>query len=505
MPHEVQEIPDDQPVNPRIGQEVPAGELPPWTIAELPAPRRLTLRNALAVMGPGVIMLSASIGSGEWVFGPALAVQYGFAILWIVTFAVITQTILNGEFMRYTLYTGEPILVGFMRLKPGPMFWGFAYFLILMLSYGWPGWAGGCAAVLFALFNGHLPDPTIAGEPQTQTMIAAVVFLCCVAILAFSGEIIERGLEKLNWFIITWILVFLLGACVFFAPFNLWVSLFKGFMSFGSMPPANMDLLLLGAVAGYAAGGGIANCAVSHWCRDKGYGMGGVTGYIPSVIGGREIRLSNVGKVFETTPENLSKFRGWWRYVVADQYVLYGPGAFLGMFLCILLAVAVIPAGTQLNGLGVGAYQAEYLGQAGGSILRILALITGFLILFGTQLGIVDFCVRMSTDIAWAGSERLRRWSGDNPRKIYYTMLAIFVVWGMIALNLRQPFVLLQLQANMAAFVFIVISVHVLVVNRKLLPKPLRPRWWQELAVALNAVFYSVFTTMAVGRWFGWW
>ncbi|MBM3264406.1 MAG: Nramp family divalent metal transporter [candidate division Zixibacteria bacterium] len=505
MRHEVREAPEDRPESAQDRREVPAGELPPWTVAELPAPRRLTVGNALAVMGPGIIMLSASIGSGEWVFGPALAVQYGFAILWIVTLAIITQTVLNGEFMRYTLYTGEPILVGFMRLKPGPAFWGCFYFIIIMVSYGWPGWAGGCAAVVFAIFTGHLPDPTVPGDPETQKLIAAGVFLVCIALLAFSSQVIERGLEKLNWVIVGWILIFLFFACLFFAPFGLWGDVLGGFFSFGSLPPAGMDYLLLGAVAGYAAGGGIANCAVSHWARDKGYGMGGVTGYIPSMIGGKEIRLPNVGKVFETTPENVSKFRLWWRYVVADQYILYGPGAFLGMFFCILLAVAVIPAATQMTGLGVGAYQAEYLGKVGGNALRLVALITGFFILFGTQLGIVDFCVRMSTDIAWAGSERLRRWSGDNPRKIYYTMLAIFVVWGMIALNLQQPFVLLQLQANMAAFVFIIISVHVLILNQKLLPKVLRPKWWQKLAVGLNALIYLVFTSMAVGRWIGVW
>jgi hypothetical protein len=359
--------------------------------------------------------------------------------------------------------------------------------------------------VVFAMFKGHLPDPSVPGDPELQRVIAAVVFFICVAILAFSSKVIERGLEKFNWVIVGWILFFLVAACFVFAPLSTWGQVFRGFFSFGTMPPQGMDYLLLGAVAGYAAGGGIANCAVSHWARDKGYGMGGVTGYIPSMIGGKEVRLPNVGRVFTPTPENVSKFRAWWKYVVVDQYVLYGPGAFFGMFFCILLAVAVIPAGTQITGLGVGAYQAEYLGRAGGEALRIAALFTGFFILFGTQLGIVDFCVRMSTDIAWAGSERLRRWSGENPRKLYYTILAIFVVWGLIALNLQQPFVLLQLQANMAAFVFIVISVHVLVLNRKLLPRALRANAWQTALVGLNAVFYAIFTGMAAGRWLGWW
>jgi hypothetical protein len=35
--------------------------LPPWRVADLPAPPPFTLRNVLAVIGPGTIALSMSI------------------------------------------------------------------------------------------------------------------------------------------------------------------------------------------------------------------------------------------------------------------------------------------------------------------------------------------------------------------------------------------------------------------------------------------------------------
>ena len=48
-----------------------------WKLADIPAPPKFNFRNAIAIVGPGAIALSMSIGSGEWLAGPAVAAQYG--------------------------------------------------------------------------------------------------------------------------------------------------------------------------------------------------------------------------------------------------------------------------------------------------------------------------------------------------------------------------------------------------------------------------------------------
>jgi len=58
-----------------IGAKVPAGELPPWEAADLPAAPRFSLRSALLIIGPGAILLGTSIGSGEWLIGPAVTAR----------------------------------------------------------------------------------------------------------------------------------------------------------------------------------------------------------------------------------------------------------------------------------------------------------------------------------------------------------------------------------------------------------------------------------------------
>ena len=110
------------------------GLLPPWEVAELPAPPKFNFRNMTKVIGPGAIMAATSIGGGEWLVGPAAAVKYSTSIFLIVTVAILFQMVFNLEAIRYTLYTGEPIYGGIMRLKPGPRFWAGFYAVIRVLS-----------------------------------------------------------------------------------------------------------------------------------------------------------------------------------------------------------------------------------------------------------------------------------------------------------------------------------------------------------------------------------
>jgi Mn2+/Fe2+ NRAMP family transporter len=62
------------------------------------------------VIGPAAILLGTSIGSGEWLIGPAAVVRYGTALLGVVTVEILLQVVLNIERMPYTVSTGEPVL-----------------------------------------------------------------------------------------------------------------------------------------------------------------------------------------------------------------------------------------------------------------------------------------------------------------------------------------------------------------------------------------------------------
>ena len=202
-------------------------QLPEWELDELPAPPPFNRRNLFRVIGPGAILLAASIGSGEWLLGPAAVLKSGASLLTIVTFSVIFQVVINTEAMRYTMYTGEPIFTGFMRTNPGALFWGNVYIVLALLHIGWPGWAATSATALFATFEGRLPA---ADDAMTLRYFGYATFLACGVILAV-GRTIEKMLERASWIMLAYIFAFLLFVNVAFIPAPVWWSTLQGFFS----------------------------------------------------------------------------------------------------------------------------------------------------------------------------------------------------------------------------------------------------------------------------------
>jgi hypothetical protein len=471
-----------------------AGLLPPWGVAALPEPPAFTLRNAMKTIGPGVIGLGIAIGSGEWLIGPSVVLRYGAALLWITSVSVFLQVILNQEMGRYTLYTGEPITTGFMRTRPGPAFWGWVYGVLGFAQYGWPGWALASATATGALILGRMPGNEDAG---LVILIGYITFAACF-LIALSGRKIERTVEWAMWIMVGSILLYLLYVDVFTVSGENWRRVLGGFGSLGSIP-SGADFVLLGAFAAYSGSGGIGNAYTTNWMRDKGFGMGATVGYIPTMLGDK-VTLSAQGNVFEPTESAMRAWHGWWKYMHLDQWAIFGFGSILGMALTILFTLQYVPEGTVAGEWAVANMQAEGIARVHGRVFWYLTVLAGLWILFSTQLGIVDGLPRSTTDMLWSASPAMRRWAGDDCRKAFYTVLLVFAVWGCIGLNLARPLTLIIIGANAAAFIFVVESIHTLVVNRRFLPRQLRPPLWREACLVLCSIFYGSFLVGALYR-----
>jgi hypothetical protein len=144
--------------------------------------------------------------------------------------------------------------------------------------------------------------------------------------------------------------------------------------------------------------------------------------------------------------------------------------------------------------------QASGIAAVHGPLFWYLTLICGFWVLFSTQLGVVDGLPRATTDVLWSGSAAVRRWRGGDVRAVYFAVLAAFAVWGCLALNLAQPITLIIIGANIAGFNFVLESIHTIVVNRRFLPRELRPALWREACLVAMAVFYGLFVVLALWR-----
>jgi hypothetical protein len=481
---------------PPLARESRTG-LDPWRRSELPVPPDTRGLRILKLVGPGAIVLGASIGSGEWLLGPSVFVRHGLSLLWVTLVAAFFQALFNTELVRYTLYTGEPAVTGFMRTKPHATFWGWLYAGLYFLQNGWPAWAGASAGAFFFLGAGRTAR---ADEGGAVYLVALGVFAVCVLFLLFGGKRIEHMLEVLNWVMVIGVLGALAVLSLVFAPAASWWSALVGFFGYDTLTsgfsfvPEGADWFLVAAFAAFSGCGGVTNLTLSSWARDKGYGMGAVVGYIPTAVGGKEVHLAHSGSVFEPTPASLESWRGWWRIVRADQWGIFFAGALIGMALPGILYTSLIPRGTDLRGLNIATELARALSERSGPGLTIVVALMSAWILFKVQIDILESNVRSITDILWGASRRVR--SLADVRSVYYAVLAAVVAWGAFALRLTQPIVLLQLAANVAGLVFVLASLHILRVNTTLLPEPLRPPLWRRVALAAMAVYYGVFVWM---------
>jgi hypothetical protein len=78
------------------------------------------------------------------------------------------------------------------------------------------------------------------------------------------------------------------------------------------------------------------------------------------------------------------------------------------------------------------------------------------------------------------------------------------VLWGIVALRLAQPILLLQIGANVGGFVLVVASLHLLYVNARLLPAHVRPPMWRRAGLVATALFYGFFVSRsAMALWNG--
>lgn len=465
----------------------PGGFGPAFEVTDLPKPPSpLPFRRLIAILGPSIIALGGTIGSGEWLIGPSLFVKWGLALLWITTVSALLQTFLNTEFARYTIYTGEPVTVGYMRLAPGGWFWGPLYSIVGFIERGLPGWAFAAATALGAFFLGRIPGND---DRSLVLVLGYLTFVLCVVMVLF-GRKIERTLEWLNWTMMIVVIGGLFVLDLFLVPANVWVEGLGGFFRFGYIPKG-VDILLLGALVGYSAYGGFGNNAMTNWYRDKGYGMGEKVGYISTAVGGTRVKVSPTGKVANATPENINSWRTWMRILHMDQWWIFFLGSMLGMYLPGILYRAMVPLGTDLPRWGVASYIGEKLGAGIWGIY--LAAFFGFWILFSTQLSNVDLVARQITDMLWSRVDGVRAWAKEDIRRVYYAVLVVFVIWGALFIGYRFPLFLVAVSANVANFTMALSAILTIVLNRKFLPKEFRPSVWREAVLVANAAFFGFF------------
>ncbi len=297
-----------------------------------------------------------------------------------------------------------------------------------------------------------------------------------------------------------------------------------------------LDLSMIGILASMAAisgNGGLTNTPMSNYTRDQGWGMGAHVGAIPSIVGGHAIELSHVGMVFDPTPAVLPRWKQWLYHVRREQWLLWMPACFIGLALPSMLSVQFLEKGTILKdkwraaamtagGVAdrVGGYEpgqrvkeatteeARELarsydngvaGRTGWSrAFWYLTLFCGFLVLGTSMASTADGVLRRWVDVFWTALPALRNWDTKHIGKLYFGVLCVYLVFGLIMLTLVPGDKLLIAATGILYNYALGFScLHVIFVNTVLLPKALRPGTLSLVGLFLGGVFFSTIAVVS--------
>jgi Mn2+/Fe2+ NRAMP family transporter len=249
-------------------------------------PPPTSIAAAVRRIGPGIVLAASIVGSGEVIATTTLGAQVGYSALWIVLASCAIKPVVQAEFGRYTIATGQTGLEGFNRV-PGPragvnwVVWAWAVMVAsTLMQVG--GMYGGVGQVL------HLLVPL---------SVNVWVGICLVATLAM---LLGGGYQRIERFAVVKVGLFTLltvcaAAVLLRRPGAVdWSDLASGLSL--NLPAAGLVTAI--AVFGITGVGATELVMYPYWCIEKGYAR---------FVGPRE-----------RSPEWLGRARGWIRVMHVD-------------------------------------------------------------------------------------------------------------------------------------------------------------------------------------------
>jgi hypothetical protein len=463
-----------------VATEIPSRNLAPVTYADLPEP--LPMRK---VLGPSVLLLAGAIGSGEFVLWPYITSQVGLSLVWLVVIGVGTQYFLNMEIERYTLATGETAVTGFTRLwKP----WGPLFIVMTIVPWAWPGWAtGGTTTLSFAL-----------GFSEAAIPYVTIGVLLLIGVVLTVSPVVYRTVEKIQFFFVGLIILFMVYALVALIGSGGYAALGRGFVEVGRIPDGVAAIgaaTLLGAIA-FAGAGGSLNLVQSNWARDKGLGMGARLPKIVSPITGEEEAEPSIGYFFRRDEANMRRWRGWWRVADREQFVTFFVIGAIALLTFMMLTYVTVGVGGTAESFDFIRVQGEALQVSQGDWLGTTFWLIGTVVLFSTNLAVLDMVGRVTADVLKTGP--LAASTTWTESRIYFATVWAEIAFGSVILlsGLTQPLVLLIIASSLNGLVMFVYSCLLIQLNRRTLPREIGLRGGRLVAIGWAVLFYGFFSAI---------
>lgn len=434
-------------------------------------------------IGPSIILLGLGLGSGELILWPYLVSIYGLGIIWAAVLGITAQFFINIEIERYALLCGESIFAGFSRLsKKLPVWFIFSTFIAWM----WPGIIA-TSAKLFSVSYGI-----------ERYEYLAIALLIAIGLILTLGPKVYKTVETFQKYLIL-IGVPVIALIVFIiAKQNDWQALSKGLVGIGEgyrFIPKDIPLFtFLGALA-YSGAGGNLNLAQSFYIKEKGYGMCFGTTGISSILLNKEKAVSVFGQRADfSAPENRENFKSWWRLINLEHLLVFLITGAVTILLLAILSYASTKGNLSHQGIDFLIFEAQSIGSLISGYFGALFLILVSLMLFGTQLTILDSSSRIISENLVILNTKL------GLVKTYYTILWLQILAGIIIflVGYSDPVGLVITGAVINAFAMVIHIALTYVLNQKFLDKKFQVSIWRKIILLIVWIFFVALGVMAI-------
>ena len=388
------------------------------------------VRDFLAFFGPGAIIASVTIGSGETVWASRSGAIFGYGMFWAFSLFTITKIVQVYSAARYMTLTGEHPMDRWAVL-PGPRGL-FPWFVGLVMVVSFPFYLSSLPIML-----GTITSWVLFENPAAYPHVIALLFI--VLLIALTLLQSYGLLEKAQTILVSSMLVVMLVATVAASPD--WSAALMGAVvpSLPAYPdwvarnPLFADRTLIVEMVAYMGvmGGGVQDyVGYVGMLREKGWGM----------IGRRKDVDTDAPVPLATDDENVALGLAWLKAPLIDSVVsfisvLLFTAAFLILGATLLHPNEIVPSGMDLYNHQVvfltGLHESSWVQRFLGGLYKAGV----FFAIFGTVYGAFELYVRTAHECVrsarseWSelSLERTRVWT------LTYTAIAggalVCVAW----------------------------------------------------------------------------
>ena len=441
--------------------------------------KRGGIAGALKLFGPGAIIASVTIGSGETLFASRAGAIFGYGLLWFIVLCAVCKTIQVYTGGRYMVLTGEHPMEAWARL-PGPRGW-FPALLGGMSVLCFPFWIGALSLLLgtvlnwiFGIDERYSPEQQQAYQQMFATgMIAVVILFTLIQSYAVF--------EKVQTVIVAVLLLAILAG-VFRASID-WLAVVNNTVAI-HMPSypewihteypeivEKESVLLAMVVFMMAIGGGTYDyIGYLSFFRDKKWGGLGTTS-----AGSTSLTAHPVIDVDDEV--NLARARGWLRAPMVDIFAgFFCVGVFTIAFNVLGAAILHPDHKVPQNNDDLLTLQAAFVTQFGESF-KYLYQVGILMAIWGTLYGAFEIYSRTAYECFRPLSQKVRQSSFTRMRVavcIYAGLGGLVLAW-----TVQHPLDIVKPIGPIAMLTCGIWCFAMIWADRRWLPKPLQmnPAW----------------------------